>query len=250
MNRRGPGGGTDAAPTARSGVPPPRPLFVPALALCAGIWLADASGLQGGAVLAVCGAAGALLVGLACWPAARRCVGVGPLAPVACGLLGFARYVSVTALPADHVAHLATADPVLTRLAGRLVAAPQVLPAERRNPFIPFDPQPRTRFVLAADGLLTATPPMQLRGLVRVSVTGVAHDLAAGDRVELAGWLSAPVGRRNPGEPDWQQWQALQGIHAVLSVPDAVHVGRYAVVAALAAALPQPGARAAAGAGR
>lgn len=129
---------------------------------------------------------------------------------------GAIRYDAHVRLPADHIAQIAGAEPILTRLAGRIASTPLIDLPQRRNPFLPLAPQPRTRFVLAVTELRTAVPPRPAGGYVRVSIAAECRELRLGDRVQLTGRLSRPVPARNPGQTDWARWNRLQGIHATL----------------------------------
>ncbi len=89
----------------------------------------------------------------------------------------------------------------LTRLRGRIVSSPQI-----------FDPSagvlfgyrggPQTAFVLAAGAIRTEGGWRGVEGLTRVVIQQADDRLAAGQRVELLGWLSRPRGASNPGQFD------------------------------------------------
>lgn len=209
----------------------PSPLVPPALGFIAGILLSEHVAGGSAAVWRVALVVPLVLVPTALALAFRRQGG----AAVPRGLLvlaaiaaGYARHQTAVRLPPDHVAHLTIDQPVLTRLAGRIVTPPLRFPAEKRNRFLPFDPPPRTQFVLAARELRTVDPPLPLSGYVRVSVEGEGIEAHMGDLVELTGKLYRPRGPRNWGEPDWSAWNRAQGIHAGMSVEAAVHVRRLA----------------------
>jgi competence protein ComEC len=140
--------------------------------------------------------------------------------------VGYARHQVAVRLAPNHVAHLATDEPVVTRLAGRVVTQPTTFPAEKRNPFLPFDPAPRTRFVLAANELHTTDPPTPISGYVRVSVEAEGIEAGMGDVVVLTGTLYRPRGPRNPGETDWAYWNRSQNVYAGMSVDGVAYVRR------------------------
>lgn len=217
--------------------PPPAPLLAPTIALIGGIIAAEACGSSPDAafqpamlILALSVIAAAALVAL------RSATSAGVITLLLIGAAaaaGFVRHRSATALPPDHVAHLVSDEPLLTRVSGRVSAAPVAIPATRHNLLAPIPPRPRVRLVIAADSLLTTAPPTSLSGLLTVSVAAdrpeelaPARSLRVGDRVELTGTLYAPRGRRNPGEPDWSGVLKREGIFAGLSVPAAVHLRR------------------------
>ena len=80
--------------------------------------------------------------------AARARVGIALAA-------GIARHQTRIDRPPHHIVHALADEPVLTRLAGRIVTPPIERPPLKLNPFLPFDPSPRTQFVLAVDELRT-----------------------------------------------------------------------------------------------
>lgn len=207
--------------------PPPRPLLVPAIALIVGIAAADWIGaVPPSAQVAVLLAPLAPAALLAVWHwrgVADRRILYGLLAATALAV-GFARHQGVLTVPSNHISHGLTEEPVLTRLAGRVVTPPIERPGERRNPFIPFDPPPRTDFVVAVDELRTTEPPARVTGKVRVSVEATGLGLTLGLRVQVTGKLYRPRGPRNPGEFDWAAWYRRQGLAAGMAVESGVHV--------------------------
>lgn len=207
--------------------PPPRPLLIPAVALIVGIALADRVGAVSasarGAVLLAPLAPAALLVVLVWRGVSNRRVLYSVLALAALAV-GFARHQGVLAVSSNHISRGLTEEPVLTRLAGRVITPPIERPGDRRNPFIPFEPPPRTDFVVAVDELRTNEPPARVTGKVRVSVEATGLGLTLGQRVQLTGKLYRPRGPRNPGELDWAGWYHRQGLAAGMTVESGVHV--------------------------
>lgn len=195
----------------------------------AGITLAESVGVGSAAAYGVAlllpVVAFAFLAVLAARRSARERVLQGLIIVVALAF-GYARHQAAVRLPPDHIVHLVADEPVLTRLVGHIVTQPTTTPAEKRNPFLPFDPPPRTRFVLAAGELRTTDPPVSVSGFIRVSVEAEGVKAAMGDAVVVTGKLYRPRGPRNPGETDWAHWNRSQNIHAGLSVDGAVHVRR------------------------
>lgn len=201
----------------------PSPLLGPALAFCAAIGLADAFPERmrflvwvGLAVAAVAG--GVSLFG-------RREPNVGRVGLAAAVLsLAFAggvlRYERAVTLPENHVGKLVTEDGVLTRISGTVVRSPTVQPGEKRNPFLPFDPPPRVRFVLAAEALEISPKTEPVTGLVQVSVQTDKLAVEPGDRIRCTGRLYRPHGAQNPGETDWARIHQLDGIHAGMFVEE------------------------------
>ena len=69
--------------------------------------------------------------------------------------VGVLRHQVAIEKPPNHVVNALNAEPVLTRVAGRIVTTPIVRPPLLLNPFLPFNPPPRTQFVVALDELRT-----------------------------------------------------------------------------------------------
>ncbi len=132
-------------------------------------------------------------------------------------LVGFVRHQAAVTLPANHVAHLTHDEPVLARIAGVVVSEPRTLPAVKRNAFLPYEPRPRTTFLLDADALHNTPEAVAITGRLRVAVEGPPPAIDVGDRVEVTGWLYRPRGPRNLGQRDWARWNRLQGIYAGLT---------------------------------
>ncbi len=204
----------------------PAPLVLPAIALMAGIAAAETMGWAPLAPGITLGVAAGLIAVMACTPA-RGCWALRARAAalvIAAFVVGAARQETALWRPADHVSHVLRAEPLLTRVVGRIVTAPVERSSMRVNPFIPFDPAPRTQFVLALEAFATTEPPRSVSGSIRVTVEVDELRLRQGQRVQLAGWLYAPRGPRNPGETDWSRWYRCQGIAAGLTVPSATEV--------------------------
>ncbi len=227
-----------ASATRGDGVPAsdvvPRPLLAPAVGLIVGIAVSDAAGSAAPAVRV---AAAASAVGLAAglwWGGwRRRAVGgvVGTAAVAATALLcGFVRHQHATRQPLDELGRALTDTPVLTRVAGTIVSTPLERPAEKHNPFLPFDPPPRTVFVLAVEELRTDERPRRVRGALRVSVDAQGLRLRLGQRVQVTGSVRGLRPPRNPGEPDWAAIHRRQGLAGFLTVENS----------ALIQALPAP----------
>lgn len=215
-----PGG---ARPTA---APSPAPLLWPAIGVMAGIWASDAVGPVSA------GARDALLIApplcaAGAWLLRKRRAAAVPLAVlvgISGAALGFWRQQQFTDRPVNHIAHALQDEPILTRLAGRIVSPPIERPPLLLNPFIVYQPTPRTQFVLALDELRTTQPPRSVAGQVRVSVEARQLGLSLGQRVEATGRLFRPSRPRNPGEFDWAGWYRRQGIDAGLTVEGAEHL--------------------------
>ncbi|MFQ5807294.1 MAG: ComEC/Rec2 family competence protein, partial [Phycisphaerae bacterium] len=207
----------------------PLPLLLPALAFIAGIILSEFLGFGRGmppTVVFLVPIVAILVLGVLAARGKGNTYVLHAFVLVAALGVGYARHQAAIRLPSNHVAHLATDEPLLTRLAGRIVTQPTTFPADTRNPFLPFDPSPRTRFVLAASELRTTDPPTPISGYVRVGVEAEGIEARMGDAVVVTGRLYRPRGPRNPGETDWARWNRSQNIYAGLSVDGAVYVQR------------------------
>ncbi len=136
-------------------------------------------------------------------------------------LCGFVRQQHALWRSPDDLALALSDAPLLTRLTGTVVSTPLERPAEKHNPFLPFDPPPRTVFVLAAEELCANEPPRRVHGALRVAVAAHGLGLRLGQRVQVTGRVYAPRGPRNPGEPDWAAAYRRQGLAGGLTVEGA-----------------------------
>lgn len=207
----------------------PRPLLLPTLAFMAGIVASEFLGVGTAALRGVAFlvpiVALALFLSFAVRRKATPYLSQALLIVAALGV-GFARHQFALRLEPNRVAHLATDEPILTRISGRIVTQPTTTPGEKRNPFLPTAPSPRTRFVLSASELRTIDVPVPITGLIRVSVEAEQIDARFGDEVVVTGKLYRPRGPRNPGETDWARWNRAQSVYAGIAVDAAVHVQR------------------------
>ncbi len=203
----------------------PAPLLWPTLALLSGVGLSDAvdplpAALHTGIWLAPA----TLLVLLLMLRQRLRPTAVAAGAALIALLVGFARHQGLSTLPPHHIANALTDEPQLSRLAGRIVTTPLERPALRLNPFLPFDPSPRTQFIIAVDELRSTDPPVATTGHLRVSIEAASLELRLGQRVQLTGKLFRAAGPRNPGELDWATWYRRQNLAGGFSVESAAHV--------------------------
>ena len=217
----------DPVTRSRAAEPPrPRPLLVPAIALTAGIGLSEAIGSVSPTMRIACHATPPILLVLFLAIRRRNLGGYGTAGLVAILALfvGLARHQTATSHPPHHIAHALTNEPILTRVAGQIVTSPVARPAVKYNPFIHFDPSPRTTFVLKLEELRTTPVHPPVAGNVRVRVDTTGLDLHLGQRVEVSGRLIRPRGPRNPGQPDWSCWYRYNGIDASLVVNGPRHI--------------------------
>ena len=208
------------------GRPPPAPLLWPAIAIIAGVWLSETVGpITGATRIALLIAPFLILSILFLRHRRARAIELGFLLALTALPVAFLRHQAVTAQPPNHIASVLTdGEPVLTRLAGRIVTTPIERPPMVRNRFIPFNPPGRTQFVLAVETLRTTDPSISVTGHIRVSVDAVGLDLCLGQAVQLTGTLYAPGGPRNPGARDWARWYRYQGLAAGMRIEAAAHV--------------------------
>lgn len=124
--------------------------------------------------------------------------------------------------PADSLAYLADDESLIT-VEGVLLSTPREV--QSRSTF-PFLDQPRSRFDLRVDTLITPDGPRRARGDLWVSVRTRPHptDLLAGDRLRLSGTFGHIDPPLNPGEEDLRLYAAQSGVAGslTLSSPDLI----------------------------
>jgi competence protein ComEC len=189
------------------------PLVPVALAVTAGVVADRALGVP------VPVAAVVLAIGLVGW-AARRFAPAGLpflwLAVAAVGALHHHQYRDLFA--ADDIGRIATAEPRLVRLRGRLAEEPTVSTPARPDPLRSVPRAEPARAVLAVTHWQGRDDWVPASGRARLVVAGPLDDLHAGDFVEAAGWLSAPGEPANPGEWDPAGHYRDERITAIVSV--------------------------------
>lgn len=227
--------------------PTPQPLLAPALALILGTWVSEHTGALGARARAALALATLALLVLAPWAAiaAQRRAAAPPQRParsaapirrprslpstllvVVAFATGYTRHQLSVALPPHHIAHRVDGDRTLVRLAGEIASPPNLRTPERRNPYLPTDPTPRTSFILAIGEIRNDPAPEPASGYVRVRVDEPDARLRLGDRVVVTGWLTPPRGPRNIGETDWARRDRLQHVFGTLVAERAALVER------------------------
>jgi competence protein ComEC len=191
------------------------PLAPVALAFTAGV-VADRLGVLPTGVAALL-----LFAGLGGWAvAARRPFASGLpflwLAVAALGALHHHQYRDV--YPTDDIGHLASEEPRLARVRGRLIDGPISTGPPRSNPLRSMPPTETSRAVLAVSTWQARDDWLPVSGRVRLTVPGRLDGLRVGDEVEATGWLAAPSGPMNPGEADVADRLRDDRIRAVLTV--------------------------------
>ena len=146
-------------------------------------------------------------------PVATVCV----LAMVAC--LGAAyvqlRYFSVGD---DHIVTCTARHRTLATLRGRIVTAPTTW-QDDPSVALGWRRPMRTVFILDAEAIRTESTWQPIRGLVRVGIDEGDPRLAAGQRLELVGWIGRFTSPANPGQFDWAAAMRNRGLLVQMSVP-------------------------------
>lgn len=161
-------------------------------------------------------------VGLVWWLAAVRRRGHAALAGLwvlVGGLAGAYHHAWRNECPADDLGNVAAVEPRLVRVRGTLDEEPSFRRYLKNDPLVS---QPRTERTittldvseLEAEGLWTPAS-----GRTRLTVEGPLPSVHVGDRVEVTGWLSRPVGPMNPGEWDHASRLRDDRIRSELRVP-------------------------------
>ncbi len=121
----------------------------------------------------------------------------------------------------DDIVHYAGEGRRLATVRGRIVTAPQIYGDDAgvaqgwRRP-------PRTSFVLGVEGILLRGQGIQpAGGLARVTVQQPVDHLAAGQEVDLVGWIGRVGPPNNPGQFDWRAVARNSGTLVEVTVPGA-----------------------------
>ncbi|MCH8054178.1 MAG: ComEC family competence protein [Planctomycetes bacterium] len=127
-------------------------------------------------------------------------------------------------LPDDHVARYVGEEPFDATVIGQIVTSPRLVKPAPMSISGVLDRPPRTKFIVALEHAEGEDGPVELRGLVDVTVREPVFDLYCGDRVRIFGRLYKPSAPRNPGQFDWALAKRRQGIHAGLTCkyPEAI----------------------------
>src|SRR5690606_31088352 len=120
-----------------SSLPMPVPLAAPAIGVLAGVALSDALPAPPRWLPPLLAGLTVALLAIVIVRASRmRSIVRSALLALAAAVVGLLRHQGAITLPPDHIAHLASAEGRLTRIAGVIVTEPTSRPAERRNPFL------------------------------------------------------------------------------------------------------------------
>jgi competence protein ComEC len=120
--------------------------------------------------------------------------------------------------PPDDVGNFAPADPHPVQVRGVLDDEPFRLPAPGHDPLRSMDRPATSTTTLSLTAINQRDGWVPATGRVRVTVSGPAEGLHAGDEVEAVGRLSAPRSPSNPGEFDYAGFLHDDGIRGTLDV--------------------------------
>jgi len=128
--------------------------------------------------------------------------------------------------PGDLVTYCPSGS-ILATVRGRIVTTPEVF-EDDPGPAWGYSRPARTRFVLQARELRTRAGWQPVNGLAAVTVNQPDDRLAAGQRVELVGWLGRVRPPSNPGQYDWSAEARKRQTLVSFSVPgvDGVDIAR------------------------
>jgi competence protein ComEC len=143
-----------------------------------------------------------------------------------CVCLGAARHHGFRFVRApDAIDRYVTEERRPVRLTGIVTAEPWIRPRKENSGPTAAQQFDRSSCDISCSAIATDDGVVRVSGLVRLSASGHLLHVHAGDEVEIRGWLSRQLPPGNPGEFDFREYPAGQGIAAVASVdtPDAVH---------------------------
>ncbi len=116
----------------------------------------------------------------------------------------------------DILTYTGPAD-VLATVRGQIVSTPVVWEGE--PPTYGYRRPPRTHFALGVREVRKADGWLGVCGRVAVTIRQVDDRLAAGQRVEIMGWLGRVRGPDNPGQYDWSAAARRKGMPVRLVAP-------------------------------
>jgi len=122
------------------------------------------------------------------------------------------------AVPSDDLVTYCPSGRILATIRGRIVTTPEVF-EDDPGPAWGYERPARTRFVIQARELRTRTGWQRVSGLAAVTVNQPDDRLAAGQQVELVGWLGRVHPPSNPGQYDWSAETRKRQTLVSFSVP-------------------------------
>lgn len=121
----------------------------------------------------------------------------------------------------DDIVRYAGEGRHMATVRGRIVTAPQIY-GDDAGAAQGWRRPPRTSFVLGVEGILLRGKGVQpASGLARVTVQQPLDRLAAGQEVELVGWIGRVEPPDNPGQFDWRAAARNSGTLVEVTVPGA-----------------------------
>ena len=122
-------------------------------------------------------------------------------------------------LAADSVARFVTGEPQMARVIGT-VAGPPRFSQPPSGEYDRFGHHLQsTTFVLRTEAISVQRVWRETSGKLLVRVREADHRLAAGDRIQVNGWLAPIRGPSNPGEVDYRTHYTRQGIAGQCTLP-------------------------------
>ncbi|MCJ7543585.1 MAG: ComEC/Rec2 family competence protein [Phycisphaerae bacterium] len=193
------------------------PLVPAAGALIAGIVGGRFLPLPGGlwAVLAV---AGAVVAAVGLWRPGLHGLAVGGVLVAVAGLGAVAVGLDYFAAGSDDVLTYTGPHHILATVRGQIVSTPSVS-EDDPPPAYGYRRPPQTHFALQARQLRQADGWLAVRGRVAVTIHQADDRLAAGQQVEVMGWLGRVRGPDNPGQYDWSAAARARGMPVRLVAP-------------------------------
>lgn len=118
----------------------------------------------------------------------------------------------------DHILTYTGHPKSLATLRGRVVTAP-ALWEDQPSDLGGYRRPPRTVFIMEAQAIRVGEAWADADGLVRVTVQEGDPRLAAGQQLELAGWIGRYPGPANPGQRDWAAAARNDGLLVWMTAP-------------------------------
>jgi len=127
-------------------------------------------------------------------------------------------------LPDNHLSRLHSVN-ISVYAEGIVTEDPVIYQAQPSPLYEDSRPEkPYGNFVLGVQLIARDGVTSTVSGLVRVNFTGSAGHIKYGDRIGLTGLMYTPAGPTNPGEFDYRQYLARQGISRILKCSDASRI--------------------------
>lgn len=154
-------------------------------------------------------------VGLSWWLVRQS--GMGLVLAIA-GLAGLHHHTHCYIFPDDDIGYLASDEPRLVQLRGRIAEPPSVDVPTERDPLRSIPESPRTHVMLDAQGLVDGAGQHRVSGRVATTLLGAKSTLRVDDELQFTGWLAQPRLPDNPGERDYSAVARDQRVRATFLV--------------------------------